>query len=38
LILTPVFFLYVGRVVGWFSRKQVEAPAPTDLPSPAEGL
>ncbi len=38
LILTPVFFLYVGRVVGWFSRKQVEAPASPDLRTPAEEL
>jgi multidrug efflux pump len=39
LILTPVFFIYVGRVVAWFTRRTpAPDPAPADFTSPAEGL
>ena len=38
LILTPVFFLFVGRLVGWFTRRRGAALEPAELASPAEGL
>ena len=37
LILTPVFFLYVGRLVGWFTRRRRAALDPAELATPVEG-
>ena len=37
LFLTPVFFLYVGRLVGWLTRRRRAADAPVDIAAPAEG-
>ena len=37
LVLTPVFFLYVGRLVGWLTRRRRAAAAPVDIAAPAEG-
>jgi HAE1 family hydrophobic/amphiphilic exporter-1 len=36
LVLTPVFFLYIGRIVSWLSRSRHAAPS-TDIAAPAEG-